>query len=368
MVEFILDESFQRYILQENEDDIRYWESWIREHPEASEAIESARETLTFITARKKQPACNPVRDQVYDKLLEKIKLEKRPSGKVRGNVNMPYYWYAASIVIVIGLAWGAFTFVSTSSDWAGSFLEVIVPQGQHSQLILPDMTKVWLNAGTTFKYPREFNKRERDVYIEGEAFFNVRHSEKAPFIVHLKDNLLVKVTGTEFNIKCYADDKVIETTLVKGTINLIKQDSRNRTIQEIQLHPNEMATYNRNENKLIIARLLPDTENQNGLIIHNSSKPKAANRLSSVTAWKQEELVFDDETFYEIAVKMERWFGVKIKIVDDILKEERFTGKFANKETVYKILDIINKTEPIQYQTYNDEIIISKRKNKPNY
>jgi len=84
---------------------------------------------------------------------------------------------------------------------------------------------------------------------------------------------------------------------------------------------------------------------------------------LELITAWKDDELVFHNETFEDISIKMERWFGMKIEITDDDLKQERFTGKFVNKETIYQILDIFNRSEPIHYSTNNKEIVISRKK-----
>ena len=91
--------------------------------------------------------------------------------------------------------------------------------------------------------------------------------------------------------------------------------------------------------------------------------KPKKRlDELELITAWKNDALVFHDETFEEIGVKMERWFGMQILITDEDLKHERFTGKFVNKETIYQILDIFDRSEPIRYTIKGKEIIITKR------
>ena len=88
------------------------------------------------------------------------------------------------------------------------------------------------------------------------------------------------------------------------------------------------------------------------------------SDQLDELTSWKDDALVFDNESFEDIAVKMGRWFGISINIKDDNnLKQERFTGKFINKESVYQILDIINRSEPIQYTKKNNVIIISRHK-----
>jgi len=362
-LDFLLNESFQRYVLQKSEEDTRYWVEWIKENPEGLEAIETAREIITFTNNRKSIKKHPEIKEQVFKAIQTKINTEKQIRRKFKQNIRIKLYGYAASFIIIISLAIGFYKYNIKKTPRTVTYLEVIVPKGQRSQLLLPDNTKVWLNAGTVFRYPQNFgNNKKRSVFLEGEAFFNVQPNKKVPFYVHLKENLSIKVTGTEFNIKCYSNEKIIETTLVKGSVNLIQKDNHNRTIKEIELQPNEKALYNKKDNKIIIAKLLPDIE-FNTVKSTGHTGENMTGKVSSVIAWKENELVFDDETFYEIAMKMERWFGITIKIHDENLKQERFTGKFANKETVYQILDIINRTEPINYKVINNEIIISSNK-----
>jgi ferric-dicitrate binding protein FerR (iron transport regulator) len=279
---------------------------------------------------------------------------------------------YAAFFIILVGLAIFYTLYQPSPSELTGQYLEVTVPKGQRSQLLLPDGTKVWLNSGSIFKYPVNFLKQGRNVYVEGEAFFSVTHKKNnLPFVVHLKEALSIRVLGTEFNVKSYAEDKVIETTLVKGQIRLIKEDAGNKIISELNIKPNEKATYQKRNKQIIITYLISGKEDkiQNILPVNTAAikaEDKEVDDLETITSWKNEELVFQDETFEDIGVKMERWFGLKITITDENLKKERFTGKFANKETIYQILDIFNRSEPIQYNSKNKEIIISKKSKKP--
>jgi len=207
-------------------------------------------------------------------------------------------------------------------------------------------------------------------VYLSGEAFFDVTHQRNnLPFIVHLKENLLIRVLGTEFNVKSYDTDKIIETTLVKGSIRLIKEDASNQIIQELNLKPNEKALYEKESKEIVISSLQKEVQKEGSQTSKSVSlgKDKSIYEIELVTAWKNEELVFHDETFEEIAIRMERWYGLKITVTDETLKKERFTGKFVNNETIYQILDIFNRSESIQYTTKKKELIISKRKNNPN-
>jgi transmembrane sensor len=359
--DFLLNESFQRFAIGNIPEDIEYWEGWARKHPGDQDRFNSAREIIRFIASRKTLPKHQSVSDEVFERLQKQIVSETTHNQNYKRKVHINYYWHAASIIIIIGLT--LLLKNSTNADptlSTGKYLEVVVPEGQRSQLILPDGTKVWLNSGTSFKYPVEFLKSKREVYIDGEAFFNVTHNRKLPFIVYMKENLSIKVFGTEFNVKCYAEEKIIETTLVNGNIRLIKEDNNKHILQEINIKPNEKATYQKENLQLIVTKLVSSPKTEEKTEPQKIKAIKPLDDIELITAWKDDALVFHDETFEEISVKMERWFGMKIVIMDNNLKQERFTGKFVNKETVYQILDIFNRSEPIKYITKNKEIIIS--------
>jgi ferric-dicitrate binding protein FerR (iron transport regulator) len=358
--DFIFDESFQRFILEKTPPavDKERWDNWINAHPECAAVIESAKEILIYVSERKIQPENKTQRDEVYEKLIQRINREKEAS-KGR-KINFKYYWYAASVVVLISLSIILFKYHKPESPvtTAGQFLEVIVPNGQRSQLVLPDGTKVWLNSGSILKYPVDFANNNRKVYIEGEAFFNVQHDRNNPFLVQLKEKLCIKVLGTEFNVKSYSNEKTIETTLIKGSIKLIQQNDKNDEVKVVEMKPSDRALFEKNQKTLSISNIIAETEKKEAKKL---TKEEYIEKLAPITAWKEDELVFSDETFENIAVKMERWYGFEITIVDEQLKKERFTGKFANKETIYQVLDIFNRSEPIQYTTHNKELTISK-------
>lgn len=361
---FLLNESFQRYVLTHAEEDVEYWKRWAKEHEAQTSMLNEAKEIITFITSRKIQPKHETISNEVFEKLQRQIFTERTANRKNR-KIHSLHYWYAASILIIVGLAFLLKSKNHTRNNLSDRYLEVIVPVGQRSQLVLADGTRVWLNSGSTLKYPTEFLKEKREVFINGEAFFSVTHDKNLPFVVHMKENLSIKVFGTEFNVKCYADEKVIETTLINGKISLIKDDGKNHILQEINVKPNEKATYQKDNLQLVVTKLAPAPETNKPQPVKKIEETKPYNEIETITAWKDDALVFHDETFEEIGVKMERWFGLKITIADNDLKQERFTGKFVNKETIYQILDIFNRSEPIRYTTTKKEILITKKMKK---
>jgi transmembrane sensor len=366
--DFLLNESFQRYILQPTAEDAEYWESWMADHPDATVYIEDAKEIIRFVAARRALPKNEHYRRQVYKRLQYQIHAEKQRNLKQIRSIPMKFYWYAASVLLLAGLAITMkYMTMQKSFSTAGQFLQVIVPDGQRSQVILPDGTKVWLNSGSVLKYPVDFLVRGREVHLSGEAFFDVKHRNNQPFIVSMKDNLFIRVLGTEFNLKCYPSDNEIEATLLEGSIRLIQEDGHNHIIREIHLEPKEKAVYQKRSQDFAITPLESASREENAVISQKPEKEDySVDEIELVTAWKNEELVFHDESFEEIAERMERWFGMKITVNDENLKQERFTGKFVNNETIYQILDILNRSEPIQYNIRNKEIIINKRKRIP--
>jgi ferric-dicitrate binding protein FerR (iron transport regulator) len=224
----------------------------------------------------------------------------------------------------------------------------------------------VWLNSGSRFQYPVDFNKRSREVFLEGEAYFDITHLQNdLHFTVKLNENLQIRVLGTEFNVKSYETDPFIEATLVKGSIRMIKEGTEHQIHREINLKPNEKATYIRSSQDLKVTSLVPEgSMKKEPVSAQKVSVPdKLPDEIRMVTAWKDEELVFHNESFEDIAIRMERWFGMKIRVEDDTLRQERFTGKFVNNETIYQILDIFNRSEGIQYSTKDKAIIITRKR-----
>ena len=238
IVDFILNESFQRYVLNNNPEDTKYWEEWLTENKGSATAFHEAKSLISFIATRKTLPKHRTISDEVFEKLLSQIEIDENSEEEepVRRIIS-PFWYVAATVIVLVGLTFlfdihSLFFPVSQSSQ----NLEVIVPKGQRSQVLLPDGTKVWLNAGTIFKYPSSFLKNSREVYLEGEAFFSVTHNKSLPFLVHIKDNLTIKVLGTEFNVKCYNEDRNVETTLIKGSVVFTQRDDNNKILKEISL------------------------------------------------------------------------------------------------------------------------------------
>jgi len=232
---------------------------------------------------------------------------------------------------------------------------------GSKTNITLPDGSKVWLNAGSKLTYNKDFGGEMREVDLSGEAFFEVvpsissKTSQKIPFIIHTR-HIDVRVLGTAFNVKSYPGDKETETSLVHGKVEVLIHD---RPDQKIVLHPNEkLVVMNEEVNK-------PDTGKKSSL---NNQPFVSLSKLTYTptdslvveTAWVQNKLVFDNESFAEIAVKMERWYNVQFEFRDAGKQAMRLTGSFEN-ETIQQALDYMSITAPFHYSIQGNKVIIGR-------
>lgn len=221
------------------------------------------------------------------------------------------------------------------------------VPHGKPEMKTLPDGSVVWINSGTKIRYQSASNTR--NVYLEGEAFFKVKHDAEHPFIVHA-GNIDVKALGTEFNVMAYPGEDEVETTLMRGKVQITMAEKPD---QKIILAPNEKLTVVK---KQVVAR---DT------VVHRelSFEVKPVQILPVVNeagevAWMQDRLAFQNESFSSLARRMERRYNVHIVFNDESLKKEALSGIFEN-ENIEKALHILKMTTPFQYRMKGDSVFI---------
>ncbi|MBN1791642.1 MAG: DUF4974 domain-containing protein [Bacteroidales bacterium] len=351
--DFILDDSFREYTEGTRKESVNYWNAWILEHPEKKEEVSKARNILlTLLSHHKKEISAD--KHEAFRILLDRV---ENQDANLTGNRQLPHplkrflnrTWAAAAAVILfsIGLAWVWYALLNRSEikNQEATYNEIIVPIGEKSQVILSDGTHVWINSGSRFKYPLCFGQDSRDVSLEGEAYFDVTKGEKT-FTVTTHD-ARIQVLGTAFNVKSYPEDKKTQTTVIRGLVRVM---SKERGTQPVLIGPEQMA---------VIKDEPENTVNSNDT--RNLSVVDKVN-TGVITSWKDQLLIFADETFEDIAIKMERWYNIKVSIEDEDLKKQRYNGKFVNNETVYQVLEAIEVTTPIQYTVREDEIIITRK------
>lgn len=223
----------------------------------------------------------------------------------------------------------------NTTADEKLVYNTLTVPYGKRFEINLSDGTKVHLNAGTSLKYPVKFiGGKARQVFLKGEAFFDVAKDEKHPFVVNA-DQLNVEVLGTQFNFSSYPEDVETDVVLVEGSVNLYTPSDKNN---HVLLKPGFKGSYSKSAAGQI------------------STKPVIT---SIYTSWIDGELVFRNITFGDILKKMERHYNVEIINRNTQLTHEKFNASFRN-EPIEKILEYFKITYGIDYSINNNKIIIN--------
>ncbi len=302
--------------------------------------------------------------EAAFRETLSKIDLSREPEMEIRrpSRVLMlrKLMKVAAMLLLVSGAVYFTYTRykakrINTPARGQLVWNEKQTPNGEKSAIILPDSSKVTLNANSKISYPRSFSGRYREVYLSGEAFFDVTKNARQPFIIHTQ-KLTVKVLGTSFDVKAYPEDSVTETTLIRGSIEVTLKD---RPFDKLILKPKE---------KLVVLNATGAESTTPGTPVARIRSPKllltdityfsAADSAIMETSWVNNKLVFRDESFEDLAARMERWYGVSIQFGNGQVKKYRFTGIFEN-ESVKEVLNALRLTENFNYRISGDNILI---------
>jgi transmembrane sensor len=236
----------------------------------------------------------------------------------------------------------------------------LVAVKGNKSQFVLPDGSKLWLNAGTTVSYTEGIDTSSvREVFLSGEAFFQVVHNEKRPFIIQTA-HMEIRDIGTSFNVKAYPSDKTTEATLIEGSIEVRMKTNRQSAVLA---RPNEKITvFNRSGQTADTATDLKAVKaagDSKPAYVLTKVSPQQNHHLLE-TAWMDNMLVFENESFEELAVRMERWFDVQIRFQSEDLKKIRFTGAFAD-ETVKQALVELQLMRAFHFSIEQNKIRISR-------
>ncbi len=241
---------------------------------------------------------------------------------------------------------------------------EVTINPGSKSKITLPDGSLVWVNSGTKLSYVSNFNGKLREVYLNGEAYFEVTKNPARPFVVHTS-GIDIKVLGTEFNVKAFDVEPTIEATLIKGSIEVSKKDDIHGNA--VLLKPHEKLVYKKlleknyytktNINKEIVKARPADLKSL--IIIKPISKNIPDSEIAE-TAWIKNKFVFEEESLENLALRMERWYNIKINIQDQQLKGYRVSGSFVD-ETAEQALNELKLLIPFNYKIKNNEFFIMK-------
>ena len=272
---------------------------------------------------------------------------------------------YAAVFILAFGLSWLVHLYFwnetkITPVSIVDQIQTIEVPYGSKSRIVLPDGSVVNLNSGSKLKYSSSgFSSDSRSVFLTGEAFFSVAKDTARKFYVHTP-GIKIKVMGTTFNVKAYPEENIEEATLLTGKVEIYSSSDKTEKDKAIILKPNQKAVFIKSENNLMIS----DAGLVSKEIVPVKLKTvnnQTSSKIEQTISWKENRLVFDNEQFSSLAVKIERWYDVKIIVNDPQLNSARFTGKF-DKETLEQVLNALVTVTPFNYTIKQNLITISEK------
>ena len=210
---------------------------------------------------------------------------------------------------------------------------QLIIPYGKTSEILLPDGTKVFLNAGSRLAFPEQFTGESREVMLAGEAYFEVKHDSKHPFVVQVND-LRIKDLGTRFNVSAYAADGHVETVLAEGKVS-IKQNNSGLFTQATELVPGQLAAFDKQTNKLTVLQV----------------------NVEDYILWTQGMMKFETVDLSRIVKKLERYYNIHFQFDDPMLGALKISGKLELKEDRNEVIERIARTATVNIVRKGDDL-----------
>ncbi|WP_051315838.1 FecR family protein [Algoriphagus vanfongensis] len=295
---------------------------------ESEDTEERFKENLELLWEQniQEEPLSNEKSQALFDKINRKKAAHLTVHKTVSGN-NL-WKWSAAAGIIISLLA--SFIYFSSLQEPPTSTKRITVfsDTGEINHFLLPDSSEVWLNSGSTISYDSEF--RERSVIIVGEAFFDVKRDTLRPFLVK-SEEIFVKVLGTSFNVRSYQEDASINVTVATGKVGVGKLNQSTNTII-----PNQQLTYKKSEGEFSFSEV----------------------DASSLSSWKDGYLVFENTTFKEAAITLEKHFGIQFQFQNQTISSCRFTSKFDKNESLDHVLEVLSKVNGISWKQDKNKIL----------
>lgn len=310
-----------RYIKDEVSEEERVWiEGWLKEDEVNEKTLQQVAAIYYVLNTHQRIVSRDPM--AAYEKVCHQIKTRSRRFWLKRVSAIA-----ACFIGILLISSVLSFWYIQSAGISTQQFVTVQANAGMRTHFNLPDGTIAYLNSGSTLTYPLPYDKKERKVSLSGEAYFKVAHNEMQPFVVSVaNDRMRVNVLGTEFNLKSYKDERVVETTLVSGSVK-IEMLKNGNVVSGVKLKPSEKAVYNIASGTVSIASVNTEYD----------------------TAWKDGRLMFKDMTLPEVLKKLAYFYNVKFDVKDPVINSYCFTGTFENKQ-LSQVLDYLKISSRIDY------------------
>jgi transmembrane sensor len=324
-------------------------------------------EITDFVPSQK--TSSDPDFKQIFKNIQSNI-TEFQPDkiSTISGGGRRPFYFQIlkiAAIVIPIFILGGILSYFILGNKPTLeniTYTEIRAPYGARTEVVLPDGSTVWLNAGSKIKYMNTFNRDNREIRLNGEAYFKVAKNAGLPFDVKTGE-LSIQAVGTEFNVKSYDDEDIIETTLVEGKI-AIKQVQKHKG--SVFLEPHQQAVYMKDNRNLTVRSMTEVKEAKPEVLKFRKGIIYVAEKVDPqpIVAWKDNRLILKGEELSNLVIKLERKYDVSFVFASEKLKAFRFSGTLEN-ETLTQVLDVIKLSAPLEYKLQGKTVLIFENKKR---
>lgn len=267
-----------------------------------------------------------------YDSITAHEAFEKRITKEETYKRRTITQWLRVAAVVIFFITSGI-GFYHLGMDVAQDryMTEIACLDGENAAIMLPDSSRVWINANSTLRYKGQLNKAKRHIYLEGEAYFEVKSDKKHPFIVHAR-NVQVEATGTRFNVSAYQNDKLVKTALLEGQVAIKTPNNH------YQMTPNQLVSVNVKNEKIWHRKI---------------------NDIEDAIAWREGRLVIKNERMAGVVPQLIRFFDIAIEM-DQELAGLRFSGTFQD-QSLDDLQHILELTLGIKVEREGNHFILKK-------
>jgi ferric-dicitrate binding protein FerR (iron transport regulator) len=242
-------------------------------------------------------------------------------------------YWKYAAIIMVIFITAGLFLGKTLSNYFSEpeQFISIVTPNGKIKNLKLPDGTEVWINSGSLLKYSNPFDRANRHIILEGEAYFEVVKEGENPFTVSVGLSKVI-VHGTKFDVKSYLSERKCEVILVEGSVEYVNSE------KNVFIKPGERLTETRDSRELEIDHV----------------------NTANYTSWKSGKVYFDHQSLIDLVSLLEKWYGVKFEFANKDIPLYTFTGVIIKNNSLDYTLQIIEMTNKVKFVKKGGTMLIT--------
>ena len=335
LIDFITDESFKSWVLEPTAEQNYFWQSWITNHPEKADEVAKAREFILSVKFQKLEDLPD-IKASVYTQVIDQSKqiakksLSKRP---IFFPVSTTFLKVAASVVLLLSLSLILYQLNRQKSQPPETskvtYETKTTQRGEKLTLALPDGSIVKLNAESSLRYPISFETL-REVYLRGEAYFEVARDTLKPFKVRT-EAVTTEVLGTSFNVNFSSQDSTVQVAVTSGKVAVYSQ----HVPEKYYLLPAEVLTYDQEK----------------------FTKSHFDEEL--FLGWKDGILAFENADMAEITQRIGTWYDVDFEIKGKAGVTRKFSGKFKNKSLRY-VLEGISFSSNFKYSIQDDQVIIN--------